>query len=91
MKEVHAKYCMRPGLPKDLIKQYHCAVGTNQSSCHGDSGSTNFIKNKGKFYALGITSHGTLDTCNPTWPITFAKVIYFKKWIQKHVKDLPKP
>ncbi|GFV87431.1 tryptase beta-2 [Trichonephila clavipes] len=34
MKEVKAENCMRPGLSKQTIRQYHCAVGTNQSSCH---------------------------------------------------------
>ncbi|GFY65026.1 tryptase beta-2, partial [Trichonephila inaurata madagascariensis] len=91
MKEVEAKKCMRPSVPKKTIHQYHCAVGTNQSSCKGDSGSSNFINSEGKFYTLGITSHGKAHPCDPAQTVTFTKVIYFEKWIKKHVKDLPKP
>ncbi|GFX50489.1 hypothetical protein TNCV_2421271 [Trichonephila clavipes] len=57
----------------------------------GDSGSPNFIKSEDKYYALGVTSHGTKDNSNPTWPVMYAKVLYFKNWIKKHVTDLPKP
>ncbi|GFV87439.1 hypothetical protein TNCV_4034111 [Trichonephila clavipes] len=56
----------------------------------GDSGSSNFIKSGGKFYTLGITSHGKPNPCDPARPVTFTKVIYFENWIKKHVKDLPK-
>ncbi|GFR28604.1 hypothetical protein TNCT_479701 [Trichonephila clavata] len=57
----------------------------------GDSGSSNFIKSKGKFYTLGVTSHGKTNYCNPSWLLAYSKVIHYKKWIKQHVNDLAKP
>ncbi|GFS45645.1 trypsin-1 [Trichonephila inaurata madagascariensis] len=90
MKEISPKKCLRPGLSKSAVKQYHCVVGTKQTSCQGDSGSSMFVKHKGKFYTLGVVSHGKVKRCHLTWPITNSKTLYFLKWIKKHVKNLPK-
>ncbi|PRD29831.1 UNVERIFIED_CONTAM: Tryptase beta-2 [Trichonephila clavipes] len=91
MKEIEGKHCMTPELPKETIEQYQCSAGTSQTSCHGDSGTSNFIRYQGKFYALGVTSHGASEWCSPTFPNTFTKVLYFLNWIKEHVKDLPEP
>ncbi|GFS94160.1 tryptase beta-2 [Nephila pilipes] len=90
MKQVLPRNCMRPNLPESTINQYYCGVGTNQSSCQGDSGSSTFIKSKKKYYSLGIVSFGKSPVCHVTWPITFTKVAYFLDWIKQNVKDLPK-
>ncbi|GFR18039.1 tryptase beta-2, partial [Trichonephila clavata] len=91
MKQVSSKKCMKPEVPKDTVRQYHCAVGTNHSACQGDSGTSTFIKYKKRFYTLGVVSHGTAKHCIPTYPTTFSKTLYFLDWIKEHVKDLPKP
>ncbi|GFT21000.1 hypothetical protein NPIL_549441, partial [Nephila pilipes] len=62
----------------------------------GDSGSSNFIKFNNRIYTLGVTSSGhipkqTPPQCNPPYFTTFSKVLYFSKWIETHVKDLPEP
>ncbi|GFY60361.1 tryptase beta-2 [Trichonephila inaurata madagascariensis] len=89
MKEIEAKECMMPGFPDEKIDQIQCAVGTNQMAYKGDSGTSSFIKYKGKFYALGVTSHGE-EFCNFK-PSTFTQVLYFSDWIKNYVKDLPEP
>ncbi|GFR31484.1 tryptase beta-2 [Trichonephila clavata] len=91
MEEVSSKDCMRRGLPEEIVKQYYCAVGTKQSACQGDAGSSAFIKSKKTFYSLGVASHQGSNICDVTWPFTFAKTLYFLEWIKEHVKDLPKP
>ncbi|GFS73380.1 transmembrane protease serine 5, partial [Nephila pilipes] len=91
MKEIPSKYCKWYRLPNKTLQQYHCAVGTNQTSCYGDSGSSAFIQSENRFYSLGIVSHGALRSCNPVYPVVFAKVLYFLNWIKKHVEDLPEP
>ncbi|GFQ96624.1 tryptase beta-2 [Trichonephila clavata] len=90
MKEVLSKDCMRRGLPEEIVRQYYCAVGTNQSACQGDSGTSVFIKSKKTFYSLGVASHRS-KFCHVTWPVTFAKTLYFLEWIKEYVKDLPEP
>ncbi|GFS76053.1 hypothetical protein NPIL_544591, partial [Nephila pilipes] len=62
----------------------------------GDSGSSTFIKFKNRFYDLGVSSYIQQEDefkieCNPTLLTTFSKVLYFSKWIETHVKDLPEP
>ncbi|GFY60366.1 serine protease grass [Trichonephila inaurata madagascariensis] len=75
----------------ESISQFHCAVGTNQSACQGDSGSSTFINHKNRFYTLGVVSHGKAARCIPEWPTVFSKTLYFLDWIKEHVEDLPKP
>ncbi|GFU44962.1 tryptase beta-2, partial [Nephila pilipes] len=96
MQQVSSQNCMREGLPIETLNEYHCAVGTDQSTCVGDSGSSTFIKFKNRFYTLGVTSHilrehGSQIQCIPPIFATFSKVLYFSKWIETHVKDLPEP
>ncbi|GFS77973.1 enteropeptidase [Nephila pilipes] len=96
MRQVSSHNCMVKVLPTETVNQFHCAVGTNQSICLGDSGSSNFIKFKNRFYTLGVTSSGLVPKelplqCNPGYFATFSKVLYFSKWIETHVKDLPEP
>ncbi|GFS98941.1 serine protease 38 [Nephila pilipes] len=95
MQQVSAQNCMREGLPIETVNQYHCATGTNQSICMGDSGSSTFIKFKNRFYDLGVSSYIQQEDefkieCNPILLTTFSKLLYFSKWIETHVKDLPK-
>ncbi|GFY78477.1 tryptase beta-2 [Trichonephila inaurata madagascariensis] len=91
MKEVLSKDCKRRGLPEKIVQQYYCAVGTNQSACQGDSGTSAFIKSKKIFYSVGIVSHRGSKFCHLTWPVTFAKTLYILEWIKEYVKDLPEP
>ncbi|GFT67268.1 enteropeptidase [Nephila pilipes] len=96
MQQVSSQNCMTVGLPSETVNQFHCAVGTNQSICLGDSGSSTFIKFMNRFYTLGVTSHILREhesQIECTLPIfaTFSKVLYFSKWIETHVKDLPEP
>ncbi|GFT95515.1 tryptase beta-2 [Nephila pilipes] len=96
MRQVSPHNCMIEELPKQTVNQYHCAAGTTQTICVGDSGSWNFIKFKNRFYTLGVTSNIQTDEefplqCNPTLFSTFTKVLYFSKWIKTHVRDLPEP
>ncbi|GFS50540.1 tryptase beta-2 [Nephila pilipes] len=96
MQQVSAHNCMKKRYPSETVKQFHCAVGTNQSTCLGDSGSSNFIKFNNRFYTLGVTSGGLLPKklprqCYPGFFARFSKVLYFSKWIEMHVKDLPEP
>ncbi|GFS98943.1 suppressor of tumorigenicity 14 protein [Nephila pilipes] len=96
MRQVSPQNCMVEGLPKETVNQYHCAAGTTQTICVGDSGSSTFIKFKNKFYTLGVTSNMQQEDdftiqCNPKSFSTFSKVLYFSKWIKTHVKDLPEP
>ncbi|GFT61408.1 tryptase beta-2 [Nephila pilipes] len=96
MKQIPSSSCVEEHshLPEETVHQYHCAVGTNQSVCRGDSGSSTFIKFQNRFYSLGVTSHTDLKDkekmeCVPTLKSTFSKVLYFLKWIMERVKDLP--
>ncbi|GFS47436.1 tryptase beta-2 [Nephila pilipes] len=96
MQQVSSENCLLKGLPSETVNQYHCATGTNKSICMGDSGSSTFIKFKNRFYTLGVTSNGRITEEYPlkvirTLFVTFSKVLYFSKWIETHVKDLPQP
>ncbi|GFW20989.1 tryptase beta-2 [Trichonephila clavipes] len=33
MEQIPSKKCLRPGLPKNTVDQYHCGVGTKKTSC----------------------------------------------------------
>ncbi|GFT50749.1 tryptase beta-2 [Nephila pilipes] len=96
MHQVSSQNCMVEGLPIETVNQYQCAAGTTQTICVGDFGSSTFIKFKNRFYALGVTSNIQQEEefmiqCIPTSFSTFSKVLYFSKWIETHVKDLPEP
>ncbi|GFT49456.1 enteropeptidase [Nephila pilipes] len=95
MQQVSPHNCMLEGMPKKSVNQFHCAAGTTHSICVGDSGSSTFIKFKNRFYALGVTSNIQEDDfkiqCITSSFSTFTKVLYFSKWINTHVKNLPEP
>ncbi|GFS67987.1 plasma kallikrein [Nephila pilipes] len=96
MRQVSPQNCMVEELPKKTVNQFQCANGTDQSICVGDSGTSTFIKFKKRFYTLGVSSNILASEefpieCIPTSFSTFSKVLYFSKWIETHVKDLPEP
>ncbi|GFS67985.1 kallikrein 1-related peptidase b16, partial [Nephila pilipes] len=95
MRQVSSHNCMVEQYPTETVNQLHCAVGTDQTICYSDSGTSTFINFKERFYTLGVTSNSQeteeKPPCYPTLFAAFAKVLYFSKWIETHVKDLPEP
>ena len=58
---------------------------TVSGTCNGDSGGPAFIKIKGQFFLLGVTSRGT-ELCDEVGVYTNA--VYYKDWIADTIKLL---
>ena len=58
---------------------------TVSGTCNGDSGGPAFIKVKGEFFLLGVTSRGT-ELCDEVGVYTNA--VYYKTWIADTIKLL---
>merc|ERR1711964_71762 len=67
------------------IGEYHVCVGKygNGGGCHGDSGGPLVCSSGGRYYLVGTTSWG-IPTCSPYNPTVYARVSYFRDWINQN-------
>ncbi|KAF8789058.1 Serine protease 38 like protein [Argiope bruennichi] len=68
-----------------------CLLESNQTVCHGDSGSSAFQKFGHFWYSVGVSSGRRGVRCDPLEPSYFTRTAMHFRWIQEHVKNLPMP